>query len=435
MIKIIKNISLLYGNNLRFIEHGFVQINDQGIIMDAGSMDTYSNNLPQNNMDIFDGEGFIVIPGFINAHTHIADSIGKDIYINSEFEERIHPIYGIKQKILKNSKQEHLKYFIRNSAISMLKKGIVAFADFREGGVEGIKLLLNSLSDLPIKSVILGRLEYYFDLKEYQIKKIRLDNKKNLNDQKIPSDLLSSVMNVLELGNGLGISGANENTNLALKQYRYVFDQFNKHKFLKNKSMQKKIIAIHAAESKKTVAFSKKYTGKTEVERSIIFLKPNLFIHMTHATLNDLVLASKNNIGIVICPRSNGMLGNGIPDIPSMLKLGCKIAIGTDNIMVNSPDLLREVDYIWKVSRSQQTKYSVQNDMRELLKMITVNPGDLFNLNSGAIVKGKFADLLFIDKFHLELQPIHNIYASLIHRLTYDAIKAVMINGKFVNVD
>lgn len=433
MIKIIKNISLLYGNDLRFIEHGFVQINDRGIIMDVGPMDIYSKNLQQNNVHIFDGEGFIVIPGFINAHTHIADSIGKDIYINSEFEERIHPIYGIKQKILKNSKQEHLEYFIRNSAISMLKKGVVAFADFREGGVEGIKLLLNSLSDLPIKSMILGRLEYYFDLKEYQNTKILQYNKKKLNDQKIPSELLTSVMNVLELGDGLGISGANENTNLALKQYRYVFNQFNKHKFLKNKS-QKKIIAIHAAESKKTVAFSKKYTGKTEVERSIIFLKPSLFIHMTHATLNDLALVAKNNIGIVICPRSNGILGNGIPDILSMLKLGCKIAIGTDNIMVNSPDLLREVDYIWKVSRSQQTKYSVQNDMKELLKMITVNPGDLFNLNSGAIVKGKFADLLFIDKFNLELQPIHNIYASLIHRLTYDAIKAVMINGKFVNV-
>ncbi|MDX1371652.1 MAG: amidohydrolase family protein, partial [Nitrososphaeraceae archaeon] len=398
-----------------------------------GPMDTYSNNLQQNKVHIFDGEGFIVIPGFINAHTHIADSIGKDIYINSEFEERIHPIYGIKQKILKNSKQEHLEYFIRNSAISMLKKGVVAFADFREGGVEGIKLLLNSLSDLPIKSIILGRLEYYFDLKEYQTTKILQYNKKKLNDQKIPSELLTSVMNVLELGDGLGISGANENTNLALKQYRYVFNQFNKHKFLKNKS-QKKIIAIHAAESKKTFAFSKKYTGKTEVERSIIFLKPSLFIHMTHATLNDLALVAKNNIGIVICPRSNGILGNGIPDILSMLKLGCKIAIGTDNIMVNSPDLLREVDYIWKVSRSQQSKYSVQNDMKELLKMITVNPGDLFNLNSGAIVKGKFADLLFIDKFNLELQPIHNIYASLIHRLTYDAIKAVMINGKFVNV-
>jgi cytosine/adenosine deaminase-related metal-dependent hydrolase len=432
MIRIIKNISLLYENDLRFIDHGFIHINDRGIIIDAGPMNNYSNNPQKNNVHVFDGEGFLVIPGLINAHTHIADSIGKDIYINSEFEERIHPVYGIKQKILANSNQEQLKYFIRNSAISMLKKGIVTFIDFREGGVEGIKLLSNSLNDLPIKSMILGRIEYYFDLKKFQTGKRQQYNKKSLNDQKIPSDILSSVIDVLKLSDGLGISGTNENTDFALKQYRYIFDKFMEHKFIKNKS-KRKIIAVHAAESKKTIKFSKKYTGKTEVERSTVFLKPTLLVHMTHATLHDLSLATKNNIGIVLCPRSNGILGNGIPDILSMLKLGCKIAIGTDNIMVNSPDLLRELDYIWKVSRSQKTKYSVQNDMKELLKMITVNPGDLFNLNSGAIVKGKFADLLFIDKFHLDMQPIHNIYSSIIHRLPYDAIKAVMINGKFVD--
>ncbi|MFB5599408.1 MAG: amidohydrolase family protein [Nitrososphaeraceae archaeon] len=432
MSRIIKNISLLYGNDLRFIDHGFIHINDRGIIIDAGPMENYSNSNQKNKVHVFDGEGFLVIPGLINAHTHIADSIGKDIYINSEFEERIHPVYGIKQKILANTNKEYLKYFMRNSAISMLKKGIVAFVDFREGGVEGIKLLLNSLNGLPIKSVILGRIEYYFDLKKFQIEKRQQYNKKSLNLQKIPSDSLSSVINILELSDGLGISGANENTDFALKQYRYIFDHFNGHK-LTNKSTKRKIIAVHAAESKKTLEFSKKYTGKTEVERSLAFLKPDLLIHMTHASVHDLSLAVKNNVGIVICPRSNGMLGNGIPNILSMLKMGCKIAIGTDNIMVNSPDLLRELDYIWKVSRSQQTKYYVQNDMKELLKMITVNPGNLFNLNSGAILKGKFADLLFIDKFHLDLQPIHNIYSSIIHRLPYDAIKAVMINGKFVD--
>jgi cytosine/adenosine deaminase-related metal-dependent hydrolase len=116
-----------------------------------------------------------------------------------------------------------------------------------------------------------------------------------------------------------------------------------------------------------------------------------------------------------------------------MLKLGCKIAIGTDNIMVNSPDLLRELDYLWKVFKSPSSRYSTTVKLKELLKMITVNPGELFRLNSGSIDKGKFADLLFIDKFHLDLQPIHNVYSSIIHRLPYDAIKSVMINGRFVN--
>ena len=155
---------------------------------------------------------------------------------------------------------------------------------------------------------------------------------------------------------------------------------------------------------------------------------------MTQANLQDLTLALHNNVDIVLCPRSNGILGNGIPDVITMLKLGFKISIGTDNIMLNSPDLLQELDYLWKVIKSQSSpKYYNSIDPKELLKMITVNPGEIFNLNSGSIEIGKCADLLFIDKYHIDLQPIHNIYSSIIHRLSYGAIKAIMIDGRFIN--
>ena len=155
---------------------------------------------------------------------------------------------------------------------------------------------------------------------------------------------------------------------------------------------------------------------------------------MTQANLQDLTLALHNNVDIVLCPRSNGILGNGIPDVITMLKLGFKISIGTDNIMLNSPDLLQELDYLWKVIKSQSFKYSSNSiTPKELLKMITVNPGEMFNLNSGSIQIGNYADLLFIDKYHIDLQPIHNIYSSILHRLSYGAIKAIMIHGRFIN--
>ena len=428
---IIRNISLLYGKDLVYINKGFICINKNGIIIEAGSEDTYSDKYRLTDTKVYDGTGLLVIPGFINSHTHIADSIGKDISFNSNFNELIHPVYGIKRKILNKSTKEHLKYFIRTSAISMMIKGTISFVDFREGGPEGIELLKYSIGDLPIKSIILGRVEKYFDLKE--ILKIKKQTKENVVDEKLyklQKLSLESLSRVLELSDGLGLSGANENTDNALKQYIHKVTEFNKHNYLNHK---KKIIAIHAAESKSTLKFSKLLTGKTEVERIINFLKPDILIHMTHATLEDLDLALHNNIGIVLCPRSNGILGNGIPDIVTMVKLGFKISIGTDNIMINSPDLLRELDYLWKIIKSHSSKYSNYIDPKELLKMITVNPGEIFDLNSGSIDIGKYADILFIDKYHIDLQPIHNIYSSIIHRLSYDAIKGIMINGRFIN--
>jgi cytosine/adenosine deaminase-related metal-dependent hydrolase len=421
---------MLYGKDLLFIHKGFICINENGIIIDVGREDAYLDQYNFTNTKVYDGAGFLVIPGFINSHTHIADSIGKDISISSTFDEMINPVYGIKKKILNKSIKEHLKYFIRTSAISMMTKGTIHFVDFREGGAKGIELLKESIQDLPIKSVILGRIEYYFDLKK--ILKNKKQTEKDIDEKldKLSKLSLESLSRVLELSDGLGLSGANENTDYALKQYKYKVKEFNKNNYLIHK---KKIIAIHAAESKSTIKFSKLLTGKTEVERIISFLKPDILIHMTQANLQDLTLTLHNNVGIVLCPRSNGILGNGIPDVVTMLKLGFKISIGTDNIMLNSPDLLQELDYLWKVIKSQSSKYYNSIDPKELLKMITVNPGEMFNLNSGSIQIGKCADLLFIDKYHIDLQPIHNIYSSIIHRLSYGAIKAIMINGRFIN--
>ena len=431
MILIIRNISMLYGKDLLFIHKGFICINENGIIIDVGREDAYLDQYNFTNTKVYDGAGFLVIPGFINSHTHIADSIGKDISISSTFDEMIHPVYGIKKKILNKSIKEHLKYFIRTSAISMMIKGTIHFVDFREGGPEGIELLKESIQDLPIKSVILGRIEYYFDLKKILKNKKQTEKDIDEKSDKLSKPSLESLSRVLELSDGLGLSGANENTDYALKQYKHKVKEFNKNNYLIHK---KKIIAIHAAESKSTIKFSKLLTGKTEVERIINFLKPDILIHMTQANLQDLTLALHNNVGIVLCPRSNGILGNGIPDVITMLKLGFKISIGTDNIMLNSPDLLQELDYLWKVIKSQSSpKYYNSIDPKELLKMITVNPGEMFNLNSGSIQIGKCADLLFIDKYHIDLQPIHNIYSSIIHRLSYRAIKAIMINGRFIN--
>ena len=84
--------------------------------------------------------------------------------------------------------------------------------------------------------------------------------------------------------------------------------------------------------------------GKTEIERIIHYLGPNIIVHMTNVTDDDISLVSKKGIGIVVCPRANGILGVGIPKVARMLRLGFKIGIGTDNVMINSPDIFRELD-------------------------------------------------------------------------------------------
>lgn len=159
-------------------------------------------------------------------------------------------------------------------------------------------------------------------------------------------------------------------------------------------------------------------------------LKPDFVVHMTNATENEMSLVAKSGIGVVICPRANGVLGAGMPKVAQMLRQDCLVGIGTDNVMLNSPDILRELDYTWKASRAMEGEMI---KAQELLKMATINAAQILRLNTGCIEAGRAADLVFIDKKHADLYPIHDPYTAVVHRLSQSSIRAVMIDGRFVD--
>ena len=390
---ILKNISILYGNDLKFIESTNVEIKNR-------KFQKISKNT-SSKQKFIDCSNLLLIPGLINSHTHIADSVGKDLSIDVDVDSKIHPMIGLKQKLLKETPKHILKKYIKNSAKSMIKKGITTFVDFREGNLDGVLLLRSSLTNVPIRSVILGRIEHYNTKKEIR---------KNTS---LPDDSFKQLTKLLKNCDGIGISGTNENSDANLKSY----------------SKTKKIRAIHAAETKDSANTSKQITGKTEVQRAML-LKPSFLIHMTFATNNDLKLAAKNTRGIVVCPRANSSLAEGIPNISLMQKFGCNITIGTDNVMINSPDVFREMDYLWKVTMGMsQNRFNP----KQILKMATVNAGKMLNQKIGCIRENYLADCVFIDKNSLDLEPMNNVHASIVHRASEKSIKAVMIGGKIVN--
>jgi cytosine/adenosine deaminase-related metal-dependent hydrolase len=171
---LIKNVSTLLGKELEFISNTNIKIQDSRFKRIQPKIGASAKE------ESIDCEGLLLIPGFVNCHTHIGDSIAKDINLNSSVEDRIHPVSGIKSKILKETDPKHLKNFMKNSCKSMLKKGITTFVDFREGGLDGISMLKEVLTEVPIRSIILGRLEFYQNNTEIKkipnFQKIKLKN-------------------------------------------------------------------------------------------------------------------------------------------------------------------------------------------------------------------------------------------------------------------
>ena len=392
---ILKNSSVLLGKDLEYISSTNIQISNQ-------KFKRIQKNIQRSaKEETFDCEGLLLIPGLINSHTHIGDSIAKDVTLNKSVDERIHPVFGVKQKVLKKTKPSQLASFMQNTCKSMIQKGITTFVDFREGGIDGVEILKKVLTKVPIRSIILGRIEYYQNSNQI---------KKNID---LPSEERAELSEILKKCDGIGVSGANENSNSVLRFY----------------SRTQKLRAIHAAETKGSVNVSKRMTRKSEIIRALQ-LKPHFLVHMTQASKSELFLASKKTRGIVICPRANASLAEGIPNLQMMLQTRCNIAIGTDNVMINSPDMFREMDYLWKVSMATSKK---RIDPKQILKMATVNAGKLLQKGIGTIERGKLADCVLINKHSIDLEPMHSPHASIVHRASENAIRAVIIGGKIVH--
>lgn len=387
---LIKDVSALLGPNLEWSKRTSIQTYNGRFVRISPSLHA------QQNEDTIDGRRLLMIPGLINCHTHVGDSIAKDMGMGENLEGRIHPVWGIKSKVLKNADTAHLIQFMRMSCTSMIRHGITTFADFREGGVQGINMLREACGSVGIRAITLGRPSSYQTTEEI------------ISDTPLSGDMKSEIASIQDMCDGIGISGANENSDSALTSYSRV----------------SKIRAIHAAESAQTDITSRSMTGEGEVRRAMR-MNPSILVHMTHATTPELESISQR-AGVVACPRSNALLSDRLPDIPRMLKSGCVVGLGTDNVMLNPPDIFGEMEFAWKAVGLGRM------NPRQVLRMATINGGRILNREIGAISRGAKADYVLIDRYHMDISLMHDVYAALVHRASAETIRAVAVNGDIV---
>jgi cytosine/adenosine deaminase-related metal-dependent hydrolase len=73
-----------------------------------------------------------------------------------------------------------------------------------------------------------------------------------------------------------------------------------------------------------------------------------------------------------------------------MGKIGIDIMLGTDNAMINNPNILDELKYV----RNMTKIFSIEN----LLKMITYNPRKALNLDCSILELNSLNDFIVLDK-------------------------------------
>jgi cytosine/adenosine deaminase-related metal-dependent hydrolase len=388
----------------------------KNILIDDGKILEISREVAEG--EIIDATNCIVCPSFLNAHTHIGDSIIKDEGDGKSIEEIVKPPNGLKHIAISNSSDDDLIVAMKNSMLEMLRTGTTHFIDYREGGVKGVKLLKKASKNISINPIILGRDNSFFD-EDPDLSKVKI-----------------AIRKLLKHCDGIAPSGFGE-----------IQDEVA---ILITESCKKqgKLSSIHAGEYEKVQHDSISEFGKTEVEKAIDCGFDQL-IHVTSPLKEDLDLIANANKNLVVCPRSNAMFANGFPPVFNMLKKGINPLIGTDNIMINSPNIFRELEYTLK---SMRAFYKNFIDPKDILKMATSNllsniykkmsPADKnkaidddFNnliknnlkINKSVIEENSYSELIVVKKIS------RNPYLSLINRNEINDILYVMNKEKLCN--
>jgi cytosine/adenosine deaminase-related metal-dependent hydrolase len=287
----------------------------------------------------------VVLPAFVNAHTHIGDSIAKEAGGGLSLDELVAPPDGLKHRLLRAASREEKVEAMRRSVQCMRTTGTVSFLEFREGGVEGVYALREAAEGVGVDPVILGR----------------------------------ETVEAMEAADGFGASGARD-------------AEFSCER--KATSEAGKLFGIHAGER-----------DASDINPALD-LDPDFLVHMVHPEPLHLDRLADSGIPVVVCPRSNLVTDVGVPPIAELVDR-TTVALGTDNVMLNSPSMFREMEFAAKLA---------DVSAREVLRMATVNGARIAGLDCGVVEEGRAGKLLVLDGDSDNLAGAEDVVRAVVRR-------------------
>ncbi len=159
-----------------------------------------------------------------------------------------------------------------------------------------------------------------------------------------------------------------------------------------------------------------------------------LAVHCVHVDAADIVILADTKTHVVHCPSSNLRLATGISPIAEMLRAGINIALGTDSpASTGKLDLFEEMRLSVLLQRGVTGRVDSLSP-EEALRMATLNGARALGMDSevGSLDAGKLADFCVVDLSRSRHRPLHDPVTALVMSATPDDVIATAISGRVV---
>ncbi len=194
-------------------------------------------------------------------------------------------------------------------------------------------------------------------------------------------------------------------------------------------------IHMHVHETAHEVESSLKQYGKRPLARlaDLGLLTPRLLaVHMTQLQADEIALLAKAGVNVMHCPTSNLKIASGFCPVHALVQAGVNVAIGTDGAASNNNlDMLEEA-HIAALLAKGVSHEATAVPARLALRMATLNGAKALGLDTqiGSLVAGKAADITAIDLSDISNQPVFDPISQIIYSVSRDHVTDVWVNGK-----
>lgn len=390
------------------IEKGSVAIRDGQIVAVGASSEVDARF---NAKTVIRAGGHAIVPGFVNAHTHVPMTLFRGIADDRDLMDWLTKF--IFPAEAKNVDREFVKWGTRLAAAEMIRSGTTTYADMyyfesdiaKETKAAGLRGVLGeTLIDFPAP-----------DNKTWDdaIAYMREYAKTWKGDRLITPAFAPHAPYTVSTEH--------------LKQVRALATELGIP------------ILIHVSETKDELRqVAEKQNGQTPGSylESIGFLGDDVVAaHGVHLTPEELKLFAARKTGVVHCPESNQMLASGVAPVVEMIRAGMEVGLGTDGPAGSNNNL----DMVEEMASAARLQKVMRNDpkaisAREVLRLATIGGAQVLGLADkiGTLEPGKRADVVLIDLQQAKVQPVYSVESAIVYAASGSSVVTTIVDGKIL---
>ena len=361
---------------------------------------------------VIDAEGKILLPGFINTHTHLSMTLFRgladDLSLDSWLNDHIWPMEA-------NLNGEYCYIGALLGACEMIKSGTTTFSDM----YFYMEDVAHAVDEAGLRACLShGMIDFDDEVKR------KAEIAENLKLYENCNNMAEGRIKVF-----LGPHSPYTASEALLKKVREIADEKNIP------------IHIHVSETQKEINDSLEAKGLRPFEylEKIGFLGSDVVAaHCVWLSNSEIDIIKKHDVKISHNPCSNMKLASGTAPVSKLIENGVCVGIGTDGASSNNNlDLIEELKTASLLQKVSTLDPKVLNSDEAIL-MGTLKGAEVLGLESeiGSVEVGKKADLILIDTNTANMTPQSSTLSSnVIYSANGSNVDTTICNGKILMED